>query len=69
LRLRQRLGFSPFSAANFNFGLFDMTLTPSARAFGDERIFLRTVDMSASLRSRFAQSPELSLLDKGVFDD
>ena len=25
--------------------------------------------LSASLRSRFAQSPELSLLDKGVFDD
>ena len=45
LRLRQRLGFCPFSGANFNFGLFDMTLTPSARAFGDERLFLRTIDM------------------------
>jgi len=45
LRLRQRLGFCPFSGANFNFGLFDMALTPSARAFGDERLFLRTLDM------------------------
>jgi acetyl esterase/lipase len=45
LRLRQRLGFCPFSGANFNFGLFDMTLTASARAFGDERLFLRTIDM------------------------
>ena len=45
LRLRQRLGSCPFSGANFNFGLFDMALTPSARAFGDERLFLRTIDM------------------------
>jgi acetyl esterase/lipase len=45
LRLRQRLGHCPFSGANFNFGLFDMNLTPSARAFGDERLFLRTMDM------------------------
>ena len=45
LRLRQRLGHCPFSGANFNFGLFDMNLTPSARAFGDERLFLRTIDM------------------------
>ena len=45
LRLRQRLGVCPFAGANFNFGLFDMALTPSARAFGDERLFLRTIDM------------------------
>jgi acetyl esterase/lipase len=45
LRLRQRLGLCPFAGANFNFGLFDMALTPSARAFGDERLFLRTMDM------------------------
>ena len=45
LRLRQRLGHCPFSGANFNFGLFDMNLTPSARAFGNERLFLRTIDM------------------------
>ncbi len=30
---------------------------------------LQVTALSASLRSRFAQSPELSLLDKGVFDD
>ena len=45
LRLRQRLKACPFTGANFNFGVFDMALTPSARAFGDERLFLRTVDM------------------------
>jgi acetyl esterase/lipase len=45
LRLRQHLGHCPFSGANFNFGLFDMNLTPSARAFGNERLFLRTIDM------------------------
>ncbi len=30
---------------------------------------MQVTALSASLRSRFAQSPELSLLDKGVFDD
>jgi acetyl esterase/lipase len=45
LRLRERLGYCPFAGANFNFGLFDMAFTPSARAFGDERLFLRTIDM------------------------
>ena len=45
LRLRQQLGVCPFAGANFNFGLFDMALTPSARAFGNERLFLRTIDM------------------------
>jgi len=37
-----------------------------ARKRGDG---LQVTALSASLRSRFAQSPELSLLDKGVFDD
>ena len=37
-----------------------------ARKRGDG---LQVTALSASLRSRFAPSPELSLLDKGVFDD
>jgi acetyl esterase/lipase len=56
LRLRQRLGHCPFSGANFNFGLFDMNLTPSARAFGDERLFLRTIDM-VQFRDAFLPGP------------
>jgi acetyl esterase len=45
LRMRDRHGYRRFRAANLVFGLFDMTMTPSQRAFGDERLILRTVDI------------------------
>jgi acetyl esterase len=47
LRLRDALGRNPFHAANLVFGVFDLGLTPSARAFGDERrLVLRTLDIN-----------------------
>lgn len=67
LRLRQRLGRCGFAGAVFNFGLFDLGLTPSARAFGNERLFLRTLDI-LQFRDAFApgarnlQDPDLSPL-------
>jgi acetyl esterase/lipase len=57
LRLRQKTGRCPFAGANFNFGVFDMGLTPSARAFGNERLFLRTIDM-LEFRNAFLPSLE-----------
>jgi acetyl esterase/lipase len=45
LRLRDKLGRTPFRAANFVYGVFDLAMTPSARAFGDERLVLRTIDI------------------------
>jgi len=45
LRLRDRHGCRAFRAANLVFGCFDLGMTPSARAFGDERLVLRTVDI------------------------
>lgn len=45
LRLRDKHGVMPFQAANLVFGVFDLGMTPSARAFGDERLILRTVDI------------------------
>jgi acetyl esterase len=46
LRLRDKHGRTPFGAANLVFGVFDLGMTPSARAFGDaERLVLRTVDI------------------------
>lgn len=45
LRVRDKLGRNPFHAANLVFGVFDAGLTPSARAFGDERLVLRTLDI------------------------
>src|SRR5204862_6555401 len=45
LRVRERLGRLPFQAANLVFGAFDLALTPSARAFGEQRLILRTSDL------------------------
>ena len=47
IRLRDKLGHSPFHAANLVFGVYDLGLTPSARAFGDaRRLVLRTIDIN-----------------------
>lgn len=46
LRLRDKHGRTPFRAANLVFGVFDLGMTPSARAFGnEERLVLRTLDI------------------------
>lgn len=45
LRLRDKHGRTPFRAANLVFGVYDLGMTPSARAFGNERLVLRTLDI------------------------
>jgi acetyl esterase len=45
LRLRDRKRLTPFRGANLVAGCYDLTLTPSARAFGEERLILRTSDV------------------------
>lgn len=45
LRMRDRHGYAGFKGANLVFGAFDMTMTPSQRHFGNERLVLRTVDI------------------------
>lgn len=45
LRMRDKHGFTGFRGANLVFGAFDMSMTPSQRAFGDERLILRTIDI------------------------
>ena len=42
LRMRDRHGFSGFAAANFNYGCFDLGMTPSARNFGERRLLINT---------------------------
>ena len=42
LRLRDRHGLTPFSAANLVFGVFDLGLTPSQRLWGDRNLVLST---------------------------
>ena len=45
LRLRDRHGYTGFRAANLVYGIYDLSMTPSHRAFGDERLILRTKDI------------------------
>jgi acetyl esterase len=45
LRMRDRYGYSGFRGANFVYGAYDLSMTPSQRAFGNRRLVLRTIDM------------------------
>src|SRR5277367_6158678 len=45
LRMRDRHGFTGFRAANLVYGAFDLSMTPSQKQFGNERLMLRTLDI------------------------
>jgi len=45
LRMRDRYGFTGFKAANLVYGVFDLSMTPSQRSFGNRRLVLRTIDI------------------------
>jgi acetyl esterase/lipase len=45
LRMRDRHGYTGFRGANLVYGAYDLAMTPSQRAFGDERLVLRTIDI------------------------
>jgi acetyl esterase len=45
LRMRDRQGYTRFRGANLVYGAFDLSMTPSQRAFGNTRLVLRTIDM------------------------
>lgn len=47
LRLRDGRGLAPFGAANLNAGCYDLSLTPSVRRFGPERLVLNSEDVAA----------------------
>jgi acetyl esterase/lipase len=46
LRLRDRHGLTPFSAANLVFGAFDLSMTPSQRRWGERNLVLSTPIMA-----------------------
>ncbi len=46
LRLRDRHGLTPFSAANLVFGAFDLAMTPSQRNWGERNLVLSTPIMA-----------------------
>jgi acetyl esterase/lipase len=45
LRTRDRHGFTGFRGANLVYGAYDMSMTPSQRLFGNQRLVLRTIDI------------------------
>ena len=45
LRMRDRHGYTGFRAANLVYGAYDVSMTPSQKQFGSERLVLRTVDI------------------------
>ncbi|MGI9383504.1 MAG: alpha/beta hydrolase [Methyloligellaceae bacterium] len=45
LRLRDRHGLTPFAGADLISGIYDLTLTPSARNWGSEKLILTTADV------------------------
>ena len=73
LRLRDRHGLTPFHAANLTAGCYDLSLTPSVRRFGAERLVLNTEDVAAFV-DRFLppgldpRSPEVSPLHAALHD-
>ena len=44
-RMRNRYGYTGFRGANLVYGAYDLSMTPSQRAFGNTRLVLRTIDM------------------------
>ncbi|MCQ8783311.1 alpha/beta hydrolase [Aurantimonas sp. MSK8Z-1] len=67
LRLRDDHGLTPFSAANLVAGCFDLSLTPSVRNFGPERLVLNSNDVLQFVRRFLPESfdrtnPEVSPL-------
>ncbi len=50
LRMRDKHGYTGFTGAYLSYGPFDLTLTPSARNFGDEPLVLNTPMMEWFVR-------------------
>jgi acetyl esterase len=46
LRMRDKHNYTGFVGANLVFGAFDLSMTPSQRQFGDQRLVLRTTDIT-----------------------
>ncbi len=58
IRLRDRHGLTPFSAAVFIAGMFDLRLTPSARRWGSEKLVLNTRDVEMFVRHYLARGQD-----------
>lgn len=73
LRLRDRHGFAGFSAANLNYGQFDLGLTPSARNSGERSTVMNNARLARRVAALFAggrdlRDPEVSPLYAELHD-
>jgi acetyl esterase len=58
LRMRNRYGYTGFRGANLVYGVFDMSMTPSQRQFGNTRLVLRTIDMQQFYNAYLPTGPD-----------
>jgi acetyl esterase/lipase len=58
LRLRDRHGLKPFRGANLFAGCYDLSLTPSVRHWGSERLILNTNDVRVFADNFCGQVPD-----------
>ncbi len=64
IRMRDRYSYAGFRGANLVYGAFDLSLTPSQRAFGDHtRLVLRTIDIQ-----QFANAFLPAIVDRRIPD-
>lgn len=59
LRMRDRHGFTGFRAANLVYGAYDLSMTPSQKQFGNERLILRTVDIEQFMGAYLPGAPDM----------
>lgn len=59
LRMRDRHGYMDFAGANLTYGFFDLSLTPSARNWGD-RLLVMNTDLCRWFANSYAGSADLT---------
>lgn len=59
LRMRDRHGFTGFRAANLVYGAFDLSMTPSQKQFGNQRLVLRTLDIEKFMGAYLPSAKDL----------
>ena len=63
LRMRDRHGYTGFRGANLVYGAYDLSMTPSQRAFGNERLVLRTIDIVQFANAFLPATPDRRVPD------
>jgi acetyl esterase/lipase len=62
-RMRDRHGYTGWRGANLVYGCYDLSMTPSQRAFGNERLILRTLDIEKFVEAYLKGQSDYRLAD------